>query len=254
VRPNYQTAALPLNGLRNFWRCYRFCYQSTLFQPPQDWTLSPEPPIGPAIPFERLPNEPLVTRFNALALQQNAPRNTPLADETVTGSPLQATATLRRSAVAIKFALRGFPFMRHFFSARVTLPVGFGHLAYPRLQCFNGPFYGVRRFFFALTDVSRSHPPGRRMYPGAQPEGNMEAPLESPLEKAPQKAPPSRCASTSFKLSSTRRANSRPATGTSKANFVPFSMSLLCSARTVFFIRFQPLALLILEPIGRGRW
>ena len=43
----------------------------------------------------------------------------------------------------------------------------------------------------------------------------MEAPLESPLENAPQKAPPSRCASTSFELSSTRRANSSPATGKS---------------------------------------
>jgi hypothetical protein len=29
--------------------------------------------------------------------------------------------------------------------------------------CFNNAFYGVRRFFFALTDVSRSHPPRRRI-------------------------------------------------------------------------------------------
>jgi len=113
---------------------------------------------------------------------------------------------------------------------RGDFPLSFRHLAYPRLQYFNDSFYGVRRFFFALTDVSRSHPPGRRMYPGAQPEGNMEAPLESPLENAPQKAPPSRCASTSFELSSTRRANSRPATGKSLCItfYFPFGFGLIC--------------------------
>jgi transposase len=67
--------------------------------------------------------------------------------------------------------------------------------------------------------------------------GNMEAPLELPLEKAPQKAPPSRCASTSFELSRTRRANSRPATGKSLCitfyfPFGPSSNLVRCSTWT----------------------
>src|SRR5690242_11141744 len=35
-----------------------------------------------------------------------------------------------------------------------------------------------------------------------------------------------------------------------KPTFVRFSTSLLCSARAVLFIRFQPLAFLVFEPIG----
>jgi hypothetical protein len=38
----------------------------------------------------------------------------------------------------------------------------------------------------------------------------MEAPCEPPCANGPPKAPPSRCASTSLALSSTRRASSRP--------------------------------------------
>ena len=38
----------------------------------------------------------------------------------------------------------------------------------------------------------------------------MEAPCEPPCANGPQKAPPSRCASTSLALSSTRKASNRP--------------------------------------------
>jgi hypothetical protein len=71
-KPNRKTGGLPLNSLRDFSACYRFCYRLVRFQPPPHrsaLTATPSNPIRNQL--QRAPRQPIVVRLRAPAVNQH---------------------------------------------------------------------------------------------------------------------------------------------------------------------------------------